>query len=125
MIEQNSIRDEQPVGLVVVYGLPVRRNFAGGVGAARMKCGRLLLRRLRRAKHLRRACLVEANRTSAVRILPHRFEQPQRSSRYDIRGVFGLIETNPHMRLRGQIVDFVRLGLLQDVAQAGSIGQVP
>ncbi len=49
---------------------------------------------------------------------------PQRAERVGIGGVFGRLERHPDVALRRQIVDLVRLHLLDDADQIGGIGQV-
>ena len=53
-----------------------------------------------------------------------RLEQAQRAERVGIRGVFGFLERHRDVALRRQVVDLVRLHLLDDPDQAGRIGQV-
>jgi hypothetical protein len=52
------------------------------------------------------------------------FEQPQGSDRVGARGVFRCLETHLHMGLRGVIIDFGRLGLLDDADEVGGVGQL-
>ena len=53
-----------------------------------------------------------------------RFEQPQRAERIGVGGVFRRLERHRDMALRREVVDLVRLHLLDDADQVGRIGQV-
>ena len=53
------------------------------------------------------------------------FQQPQCSCCSHVRRILRLVERDPDMRLRRQIVDFIGLHLLEDVAQSGAVGNIP
>ena len=46
VIEQNAVSDKEPVGLAIVDGIPMGGNFGDSIGAAGVKRGALVLRRL-------------------------------------------------------------------------------
>ena len=54
----------------------------------------------------------------------HRLEQAQRAERVGVGRVLGGLEAHQHVRLGGQVVDLVGLGLLHDADQVGGVGQV-
>ena len=54
----------------------------------------------------------------------HGFEQAQGTETVGVGRVLGLLERHGDMALRGEVVDFVRLDLLDHAHEAGRIGQV-
>ncbi len=54
----------------------------------------------------------------------HRLEQAQRAQGVGVGGVLGGLEAHLHVGLRGQVVDLVGLGLLDDADEVGRVGQV-
>ena len=57
-------------------------------------------------------------------MIANRLQQPQRPDSDHVGGIFGLVERNPHMRLRGEIVDLVRQRLLDYAPQPGGVAEV-
>ena len=55
---------------------------------------------------------------------PDRLKQPQGSDPIGIGGIFGGLEAHLHMALRGEIVDLVRLGLLDKANEIRGIGHI-
>ena len=53
-----------------------------------------------------------------------RLEQAQRPKPVGIGGIFRRLERDLHMRLRGEIVNLVRLGFLHDADDIGRVGHV-
>ena len=51
-------------------------------------------------------------------------KQPQRSNRVGVRGVLWNVETDMHVALRGEIIDFVGLGFLDQPNKVGGIRQI-
>ena len=51
-------------------------------------------------------------------------EHAQGADRIGIRGVFGRFERHRHVALRRQVIDFVRLHLLDDPNQVRGVGQI-
>jgi hypothetical protein len=77
------------------------------------------LRRIRGAEHFGRPGLIEADLLAGVLlVVADRLEQPQGAGGDRIGGVLGLIEADPDMRLRAEVVDLIGLDALNDVAQA-------
>ena len=58
-------------------------------------------------------------------MIPDCFQKPQRPSTRYIGCVLGLIERDSDMRLRSEIVDFIRLHHFDDVPQTRSIRNIP
>ncbi len=85
----------------------------------------LALRRRRRAEHLRGAGLVVADLGAADRhVIAQRFEKAQRAERDDVGGIFGDLERHLDMALCREVVDLVRLDLLEDAAQRRAVTEV-
>ena len=124
VVEQHAVRKMQAVGFAIVHNVPVRRNLAHRVGTARVKGGALVLRRLGGSEHLRRTGLVHAHRVSGNAVVMHRFEQAQRACGYNVGGVFRLVEAHADVRLRRQVVDFMRGREFQYAAKASTVGDV-
>ena len=61
---------------------------------------------------------------AALDVVAHRFQQPQRAGGDHVGRVFRLIEAHPHVRLRRQIVDFVRLHFFDYVRSPDAVGHV-
>ena len=53
-----------------------------------------------------------------------RFEKAQCAKRVSIRGIFRGLETHLDVALRGEIINFVRLNLLNDANEVRRIGEV-
>ena len=121
VIEENAAAGEQAVAFAVNADHPVGVELGGGVGAARLKDRVLALRRGRRAVHLRAGGLVEAGLVAAA---ADGFEKAHGAQAGDVAGVFGHVETDAHMALRGQMVELVRreaVDQIQDPFRAGEI----
>ncbi len=125
VIEENAVADEQAIGFAVIDGIPVSRDFADGIGTARIKRRGFALRRMGGAEHFRGAGLVEARLLlGSGGVVAQGFQDTERSGSYDIGGVFGLIEADAHVGLGREVVDFIGLNLFEDVAQAGAVRHI-
>ncbi len=124
VVEQDAVRGVDAIGLAIVHRDPVGVELGGGVGRAGIEGCRLGLGNLLDlavelgGRRLVEACLLLQAKQA------DRLEQPQRPQRIGIGRVFGRLEADHDMRLRGEIVDLVRLGLLDDADQVGRIGHV-
>ena len=121
MVEQDAVDREHAVGLAVVPGHPVGVDLGGAVRRARVERRLLVLRRRRRAEHLRARRLVEAALHAGQ---ADRLEQAHGADAGGVTGVLGLVEADPHVRLRGEVVDLVGVDLVQQRDQAGAVGEV-
>src|SRR6185312_15843315 len=52
------------------------------------------------------------------------FQQTERAEGVGVGGVFGLLEGDFYVALRGEVVDFVGLHFLDDVEQGAGVGEV-
>ena len=124
MVEQNSVRGVDAVGLAIVHGDPVGVELGGAIWAARRKRRRFVLRRVRRvAVKLGGRCLIEPDTLFELEN-PDRLQQAQRAERVGIGRVFRRFEAHLHVALRGKIVDFGRLRLLHEPDQIGRVRHV-
>ena len=57
-------------------------------------------------------------------VIANRLEEAQRAEPDHVGGIFGLIEGDPYVRLRRQIVNFVGPRLLDDPPQAGRVAEI-
>ena len=93
MIKENAIRHKHVVGLAIVRSIPVTRHFADSVGTPRLKRRFITLRCRCRTKHFRRSSLIKAHWVIGHGyILAGCFQKPQRSRRYNVGGILGLVE---------------------------------
>ena len=124
VVEQDAVAGIHAIGLAVVHRDPVSVELGHRIGTARVeRRGFLLGGFLHQAIQLGGAGLVEAG------LLFHAenadgFQDAQRADAIRIGGVFRRLEGHGHVAHGGQVVDLVRLHLLDDAHQAGGIGQV-
>ena len=122
MIEQDTVAGVEAVRLAIINSDPIRENLGAAVRTSRIKRSFLGLRHLLNlAEHLARGSLVEPGLDAGF---PNRFDKPHGTCSRDVCRVFRAVETNAHMALRREIVDFIRLGLLDDMHQAARISHV-
>ena len=76
---------------------------------------------LRLAVHLAAGGLVEARAQSHF---ADRFQNADRADGGDVRSVFRNFETDAHVALRGQMINFVRLQLVQEFNEVDRITKV-
>ena len=87
-----------------------------------MKGRPLRLRRLPRfAEHLAGGCLVKPGPNAR---LPYRLQQAHRPGRPNVHRVLRAVEAHPHMALRRQVVNLLRLHLADQPRQRAGIPQV-
>ena len=124
VVEQDAVAGVDAVGLAVVDGDPVGVELGHRVGAARVEgSGFLLGDFLHQAVEFAGAGLVEAGFLFQTQDA-YGLQYAQGAQRVGVGGVFGLLEAHGHVALRGEVVDFVGLGLLDDAYKAGAIGKV-
>ncbi|EXI76370.1 MAG: hypothetical protein AW07_00315 [Candidatus Accumulibacter sp. SK-11] len=124
VIEEDAVAGIDAVGFAVVDGDPVGVELGDRIRTARVERRRLLLRNfLDEAVEFRGARLVEAGLLLEAEDAD-RLEHAQRADAVGVGGVLGFLEADGDVALRGQIVDLVRLHLLDDADQARRVGQV-
>ena len=80
------------------------------------------MRRWGRAEHLRTGRLVEPRGHPR---LPDRLQDTGRGQAGDIPGELRFVETDPHVRLRTEVIDLLRADPLHKRDQPRSVGEVP
>lgn len=122
VVEQDAATGEQAVGFAVVDRGPVGEQLGDAVGATRVKERGLGLRHfVNLAVHFRGGCLVEANFGIDD---ANRFQQMQDAQAGDVGGGHRLLERNADEALRGEVINFVGLSLLQDAHTGTGVSQV-
>ena len=124
VVEQDAVAGIDAIGLAVIDGDPVGIELGHRIGAARIERRGFLLRSfLHQTEQFGGGSLVEAGFLSQAENADG-FQNAQCAQCVGVGGVFRLFERDRHMALRRQVVDFIRLHLLDDVHQAGGIGHV-
>jgi len=57
-------------------------------------------------------------------VIAQRLEQSQRPQTDHVGGIFGLVERDAHVRLRGEIVNLVGTHLLDDSSEASAVTEI-
>jgi hypothetical protein len=125
VVEEDAVAGIHAVGLAVVDRDPVGVELGAGIGRARVE-GRLL----GLGDFLHQAVQLGGGRLVKARLLLQAqnadgLQHAQRPQGVDVGRVFRRLEGDLHVGLGGQIVDLVRLDLLDDADQVGRVGQVP
>ncbi len=124
MVEQDSVRGVDAIGLTVIHRDPVAVEFGDTVRRARIERRGLLLRDLlHKAVELRGRGLVK------TRLLLHtedadRLQEPQHADRVRIGGVFRALKRDTDMALGGEIINLGRPDLLHQADQIGRVRHV-
>ena len=113
VVEQDAAAGVHPVAFAVVDRDVVREQLGAGVGAAGVEaaCASLCGGR-RPAEHLARGGLVEARLDAGS---ADGLQQAEGAGGSDVGGVFGNLEADPHVALRGEVVDLVRTDVVQQL----------
>jgi nucleoside-diphosphate-sugar epimerase len=123
VVEEDAVAGVQAVRLAVIHRYPVRKYFGTTVRTARVKRGPLGLRHLaHEAKHFAGGGLVKAGLDPA---LADGFQDADHPQTGHVAGVLGQLETHPHVRLGCQVIDLIRLHVMDQLDQAACIGHVP
>ena len=122
VVEQYPRARVEPVALAIVDRDEVAVHLGHAVRAARVKGGRLALRRLAHpAEHLARAGLVEARLGGDQ---ANGLEEPGDAHGVELRRQHGLLPGGGDEGLRGEVVDLVRLDRAQEVDERELVEQV-
>src|SRR5204863_8115193 len=112
MIEQNPARRVQAEAFAVVDRYPMAIELRNTIWTAGVERRVLVLPvGLNLAEHFAGRCLIETCRRET---LPDRLEHVRHADRIDVGGMSGLIPGRAYETLRGKVVDFVRLIMLND-----------
>ena len=105
MVEENSAACEHPVAFAVVHGNVVAEHLGAGIRTTGVERSILVLWRPHRTKHLAGRGMIETRLDAG---LPDRLQEPKRAGTDYVDGVFGNVETHPHMALCGEVIHLVR-----------------
>src|SRR5205807_7818811 len=118
VVEENAVAGVEAVSFSIVDRNPVGVQLGYAVRRARIERRSLALRRFAHlAVQLRARCLIEPGSRFQFQD-SYGFEKAQRAERIGVGRVLRLLERHRDMTLRGEVVDFVGLGLLHDTHQA-------
>ena len=125
VVEKDPVGGMDPVRLTVVDRDPVGVQLGGGIGAARGEGGGLPLGRLSGvAVELRGGGLIVAAALLLAQY-PDGLQQSKCAQGVGVSRVLGRFERHLNVRLRGQVVDLVRLSLLDNPDEVRRVGHVP
>lgn len=112
----------EAVGLAVVLDRPKGVELGDGVGTARIERRRLLLRHLLHlAVELRGRGLVEARLHARE---ADRLQEPHRAERVNVAGEIRRVEADAHVTLRGEVVHFVRLDVVDEPHEVRAVRKI-
>ena len=115
VVEQNAVAGIQTIAFAIVHRRPIGKNLRHAIGTARPKRRAFGLRNfLRFAKHLAARRLVETRSDSGFTNCLQNSNRPDAS---DIRRVFGDVETDPDVALGTEMINLVRLQIVQQFHQ--------
>ncbi len=122
VVEEDAVARAKAVAFAVVHRRPVSKDLRHAIRAARPERRRLDLRNLLYfAEHFAARSLVKTRADSGF---ANRFQNANRAQAGDVGGVLGDVEADPHMALRGEVVNFVRLQLVNQFHQVDRVAQV-
>src|SRR5262245_38075397 len=115
MVKQNTVAGKDSVAFAIINSHPVSIDLRGPIGTAWIKRRRLALRHLLNLTvHLRTARLIELRLQPS---LSNRLQNSYGPHASYIPRVFRDVETHPHMSLRRQVVNFIRLNSIEQFDQ--------
>jgi hypothetical protein len=124
VVEQDAVTSIDAIGFTIVDSDPVGVHLRHGIRAARVERRGFLLRGLLyQTIQLRGRCLVELGLLFQSQDAD-RFKDTQCTDTVSVSRVLRGLEGHGHMAHRSQVVDLVRLGLLDDADQVGGVGQI-
>mmetsp|Transcript_8622 Transcript_8622/g.19669 ORF Transcript_8622/g.19669 Transcript_8622/m.19669 type:complete len:344 (-) Transcript_8622:53-1084(-) len=124
VVEEDAVQRVHVVRLAVVLHYPEAVELGHRVRRPWIeRCGLLLRNLLHQAVKLRRGCLVEPRRLLQT-YRPDRLQDAQRAHAIGLRGVLRFLEGDLDVRLRGQVVDLIRLDLGHDGHQVRAVDHV-
>src|SRR5579872_40176 len=121
VIEKNSIGRIQAVAFAVRSRHPVAVYLGDRVRAARFKWSVLILGRGRRAEHFRTGGLVKSGFDSAA---ANGFQNPHGAESGNVAGVFGNLKADLDVTLRGEVINFIRRQLVDQIENPFGAAQI-
>ena len=124
MVEKNAVAGKDIVGLPVVDRDPVGIDLGGPVRTAGIERGCFLLGNfLDLAEHLTGGSLIKAGFMLQAKNADG-LQEAQGAEGIAVGSVFRSFKRNLDMALGGQVVNFIRLDILDDADQVGGIGEI-
>src|SRR5437899_553615 len=124
VVEQDPVRGMYPVGFAVIDCDPMSVKLRRRIRRARVKRRCFVLRDLLSlAKQLGCRGLIESSLVLAAENA-NGFEQAQSTDTVGVDSVFRRFERDLYMRLRGEIINFIRLRFLHDADDVGRIRHI-
>ena len=124
MIKENAVAGVNTIGFPIIYGNPVGIHLRYSVGATRVERGGFFLWRFLHESiefgcgRLIKACLLlQAKNANSLK-------NTQCTKPVSIGGVLWGFKADRHMAHRCQVIDFVRLNLLDDPNKVGRVRQI-
>src|SRR5437588_8139815 len=122
VVEQNAVASIQTIAFAIVHRRPIGKNLRHSIGTARPKRRAFGLRNLLRfAEHLAAGGLVKTRSDSGFTNCLQNTNRPHAS---DIRRVLGNVETHADMALGAEMIDLVRLQIVQQFHQIYRVGEI-
>jgi len=121
VVEQDAARNEQPVALAIAHDLQMGRGFGDSVGTFRAEGGRLANECAAVIAETLAGTGVEEPAGQAA--LADAFEQIERAVGDAVQGFERLDEGVGDRGLAGEVVDLVRVGVVENLANARAVGQ--
>ena len=115
VIEENAIAGIETIAFAIVHRRPIGKNLCHAIRTARPKRRTFGLRNfLRFAEHLAARGLVKTRSDSSF---ANCLQNTDRSNTSDISRVFGNIETDSDVALRAEMINLVRLQVVEQFHQ--------
>ena len=122
VVEEDAAHREEAIRFAIIHGDEVSVGLRHAVRRARVERRALVLRHFAHlAEHLGRRRLVEARRGRGV---PHRLEHLRHAQRGELARQRRLVPAGRHERLRGEVVDLVRLQIAEEPRERKLVEQV-
>src|SRR4029434_8994732 len=114
-VEKDPVAFTEAVTFAIVYRRPISEKLRHPLRTARPEWRRLRLRHLHYlAEHFAARSLIKTGTDTGF---SNRFQNSNRAEAGNIRGVFGNVEADPDMALRREMVNFVRLQVVNQLHQ--------
>ena len=124
MVEKNTATCMQAIGFPIIHGQPMGIDFCASVGRSRPKGRGLNLGYLLNFTiHFRRRSLIISNLFNQTG-LANRLKNTHGPQSSDVARIFRNIERYPNMALSTQIINLVRLQIIQQLDQLDCISEI-
>ncbi len=124
MVKQNAVTGIHAIRFTVIDGDPVGVQFGDGIGRSRIERCRFFLRDLlNQTVQFRGGSLIETGFLFQPQEA-NRFQQTQCADPINISSIFWRIKRHRHVAHCAQVIDFIRLNLLQNAGQIRGVRQI-